>query len=152
VTGLEKTVELVPRGPRVVGPGRRERAYLEQLDALRRRLARTAERAHHVERELDTSQRLERGCQRLIDRMENGWSQDRERLDAAQAQQKRLILAMGALQKENELLQRKLELAAAEPARLAAENSRASRRKAPPQGLIARLFGKRSRRRTRSGA
>lgn len=168
-------MELVPQSvpaaprvpPRVVGPGRRERTYITRLENLQERLAGATEEHVQIKRELDTSVRLERGCQRLIDRMEVSWSEDRGRLDETQRQQKRLILSMGALQRENELLQERLELAAAPLERLAeapapepeddlAEASvsatassspaRAGRRRparpARParQGLLARLF------------
>jgi len=75
---------------RVVGPGRRERGYLAQLERLRRRAARLGGA-------LEVSQRVERGCQRRLDRLED------ELRDAHRAH-KRLALALGALQRENELL------------------------------------------------
>ena len=118
-------MELIPRAPasaprggaveapRVVGPGRRERGYLARLENLEERLSGAAAEQRKVESELETSLRLERGCQRLIDRMEVSWTEDRKRLDLAHAQQKRLVLTLGALQRENELLRERLELAAA---------------------------------------
>jgi len=160
----EKTVELIPQvplAPRVVGPGRRERSYITRLENLQQRLAGATREQVQAQRELETSVRLERGCQRLIDRMEVSWSEDRGRLDEAQRQQKRLILSMGALQRENELLRERLELAAAPVERLgagpaveAAEQSppapsqRARRRpaRAPRRGLFARLFASTSER------
>ena len=82
---VEQTVELIPRAPRVVGPGRRERGYLQRLDRLQGQLQSTGEEQRQTQRELDTSVRLERGCQRLIDRMELKWSEDRGRLHQTQS-------------------------------------------------------------------
>ena len=172
----EKIVELTPApartsadGPKVVGPGRRERGYLARLSNLEERLSKEAESRRHAERELDTSQRLERGCQRLIDRIEDRWSEDRDRLSLAEAQQKRMILALGALQRENEVLRERLELGAGATAQLAEQSGespdeddrdddrtepsprpqrsqRRSGRSAPARrpGFFARLFGARA--------
>lgn len=170
----EKIVELTPVAggslvqprvqPRVVGPGRRERGYLSRLTNLEERLSKEAEERRLIERELDVSQRLERGCQRLIDRIEDRWTEDRERLALAEGQQKRLILALGAVQRENELLRERLELGASRPEQLPEHGADsepsgptepteprepqrprgARRRTARPtarRGLFARLFG-----------
>ena len=111
---VEPNVEWIPRHPpRVVGPGRRERAYREQVREL-------GQHAGHLGRELDVSRRLERGCQRLIDRLEDRADADCDRLAEAEQRQKRLALALGALQRDNELLRERLALAAPRPARLAA--------------------------------
>jgi len=111
---------------RVVGPGRRERAYLERVAELESTLTSRA-------RELEASTRLERGCQRLIDRLEHHVDLDREQLAQLQQQQKQLILALGAAQREVEMLREQLQLAAAAPVQLAA----------PRAGWFARLLGRR---------
>ena len=78
-------VELVPGArPRPVGPGRKERAYLERIQA--------------AERELETSRLLERGTNRLLDRLE------RESVEA-RAMERKLSFALGALQAQNLALQ-----------------------------------------------
>jgi hypothetical protein len=78
-------VELVPGArPRPVGPGRKERAYLERIEA--------------AERELETSRLLERGTNRLLDRLE------RESVEA-RAMERKLSFALGALQAQNLALQ-----------------------------------------------
>ena len=111
--------------PRIVGPGRRERDYQERLRGLASALEELREREAALgrelgererlvasqARELDASTRLERGCQRLLDRLEERLGEDRARLAEAEQQQKRLILTLGALQRENELLRQRLELA-----------------------------------------
>jgi hypothetical protein len=88
----------VPLVPRVIGPGRRERRYLEQI----------AER----ERALEAAALVERGSARRLDRMERKLDAVREGALAAEQREKRLILALGALQRENELLREKLALGA----------------------------------------
>jgi hypothetical protein len=118
-----RDVELTPRPAarmRVVGPGRRERAYLERVRELE-------QRSDLLGRELDVSRRLERGCQRLIDRLEDRADADRERLAEAEQAQKRLVLALGALQRDNELLRERLALAGPAPARLSSGDRATSR-------------------------
>jgi chromosome segregation ATPase len=107
---------------RIVGPGRRERGYLERISALAGELALEGERREGLRRvleqraaELDTSLRVERGCQRRIDRLEERIDRERERLAQAERQHKRLALALGALQRENELLRERIGLAEAVP-------------------------------------
>ena len=111
---------------RIVGPGRRERAYLEQVADLEATLAARSN-------ELAASTRLERGCQRLIDRLEHHIDADREQVARLHRQQKQLILALGAAQREVELLRDQLRLAAQAPKQLAA----------PRSNWFARLFGTR---------
>jgi hypothetical protein len=111
---------------RVVGPGRRERAYLARVAELEATLAAKA-------RELDASTRLERGCQRLLDRLEHHVDLDREQLVQLQQQQKQLILALGAAQREVEMLREQLLLAAQAPRQLRAGRA----------GWLARLLGRR---------
>ena len=113
----EPVVEL-----RVVGPGRRERSYRARIAALYLDLD---ERAA----ELETARLVERGTNRLIDRVEAELERERH-------QQKRLLVAFGGLQRENEQLSAELTRARARLARLDAP--------APRRGLLARLFGARS--------
>lgn len=95
-------VELIPAAarPRPVGPGRKERAYQARIAA--------------AERELETARLLERGSNRLLDRLER---------EAAEARrmERRLSFALGALQAQNLALQAQVrELSAAEHERPAA--------------------------------
>lgn len=119
----ERVFELQPveppgnaEGPRVVGPGRRERSYQAHVARLEGELSVRA-------RELATSERLERGCQRMIDRLERDVAGGRERARLLEQQQKRLILALGAAQREVELLRERAGLA---PGSLRARLSRSS--------------------------
>ena len=100
-SGAEPVVEIVPlarrAAPRVVGPGRRERAYLE--------------RAAGLERELEAAALIERGSSRRLDRLERVVAAAGEREEEMGKKERRLILALGALQRENELLREKLSLA-----------------------------------------
>ena len=111
----EDVLSPAPRGPqvlRVVGPGRRERAYQERVAGL--------------ERELDAAALVERGSSRRLDRMERKLDAVREAALDLEQKEKRLILALGALQRENEILREKLALAL--PARR--------------RSLLARLFAR----------
>src|SRR5262249_15600946 len=101
-TAAERIYEIVP-APRVVGPGRKERAYLEKLAALGR--------------ELEAAALVERGSGRRLDRMERKLAAVREAASALEQKEHRLILALGAVQRENELLRERLVLALAPPKR-----------------------------------
>ena len=108
--------EIVPHAPppfarpRIVGPGRRERAYLERQQALQAEIA-------AYEREIETISLVERGSARRLDRMERKLAAVREAVAALDQKEKRLILALGALQRENELLRERLALALPAPAK-----------------------------------
>lgn len=127
--------ELVPApAPRVVGPGRRERAYLQRVAALERDVAlherELAERARDLAageraraeqadelarrtRELEVSALVERGAVRAATKLERKLAAaDAESVRLQQAQN-RLLVALGALQRENELLRERLALAPA---------------------------------------
>jgi len=104
--------------PRVVGPGRRERGYWKRLAALGALAERGRQRAQELElelrhshRALKTSQRIERGCQRRLDRMEDRLERREAELGEAHRAHKRLSLALGAVQREVELLRERLSLA-----------------------------------------
>lgn len=96
---------------KLVGPGRKERAYLAKVAAL--------------EREIETVALVERGSARRLDRMERKLAANREAALVLEQKEKRLILALGALQRENELLREKLALQLTAP---------------KPRGLLARLL------------
>ncbi len=70
-------------GPRVTGPGRKERAYQQRIA--------------DAERELELARLLERGANRRLDRLET------EVRDARQLE-RRLLVALGALQEQNRAL------------------------------------------------
>src|SRR5690349_11729320 len=102
----EYVLNPAPRGPqvlRIVGPGRRERAYQERVGSL--------------ERELEAASLVERGSARRLDRMERKLDAVREAALDLEQKEKRLILALGALQRENELLRERLALALPAPRR-----------------------------------
>jgi hypothetical protein len=127
----ERVVVIVPHAPdapgrpapRVVGPGRRELAYL----------ARVAE----LEREVDLASLVERGSTRRLDRMEGALDEKRREAEALAQREKRMILALGALQRENEILHERLALASRP--RPALERARAPARK-HARGFWSKLF------------
>ena len=96
---------------KLVGPGRKERAYLAKVAEL--------------EREIETIGLVERGSARRLDRMERKLAATREAALVLEQKEKRLILALGALQRENELLREKLALQLTAP---------------QPRGLLSRLL------------
>jgi hypothetical protein len=122
----ERVVELVPQAPKVVGPGRREREYQQRIAALARQEAQAREAAERLARELAVAEKVERGTQRRIDRLEDTVGREREAFQRSEEAQKRLLLALGAVQRENELLrERVLALQAASTPRLEAPGQRA---------------------------
>lgn len=149
----EPIVELRPVAPpiarpRVVGPGRLERGYLERIGALEEGLRRELDVRRAQERELETAALCERGATRAADRLER----ECERLEAERARtlaaHNRMILALGSLQRENELLRERLVLAEA-PRRELASSTQAmrapSRNQAPgatPARGWRRFFGR----------
>lgn len=155
--------------PRPIGPGRVERAYQRRIAELEGAVSETASRCgaaqgqlaatesrleasqgelRGLRGELETAGRLERGLQRHADKLE-------QRLETASQREKRLILALGSLQKENELLRERRALASAERAALlhastgraadpsprpVRQTSARKRAKAERAGLLARLL------------
>ncbi|HJM57725.1 MAG TPA: hypothetical protein QF446_10400 [Planctomycetota bacterium] len=99
----EGDVELTPR-LRIVGPGRRERQYIANVERLERE-------ALKKDSALEAATLVERGTERYVDRLEHERVADRERLQEVQAQGNRLLVAMGAMQKENERLVGELQRA-----------------------------------------
>jgi hypothetical protein len=89
---------------RVIGPGRLERGYLERIE-------RTESELEAIRRELEVAGLVERGSARLLDRVEGELKQVSE-------QKSRLLVTLGHLQRDNELLARRAQLAEARLARL----------------------------------
>jgi hypothetical protein len=153
-------VEIVPvprlAVPRPIGPGRRERAYLERVAALESDLARAeTERAdaslgeQRASRELELSSLVERGAERRLDRVEQDLVRERAELERRRQRENRLILALGALQNENRRLAHALErLKSPERAVLserASDRSRASKTRRETGGwraLLRRALGR----------
>lgn len=127
-TGTEPVVVLVPLPPRplpkVVGPGRREREYLARVGGLESTLG-------ERERELAAAALVERGSVRRLDRMERKLEAVREVVALQEQKEHRLILALGALQRENEILRERLALGLTE---------RRPRALPPRRSFLARLF------------
>jgi hypothetical protein len=162
--GLEREIVLEPRP---IGPGRIERGYQRRIAELERDVSEQSELCSTAELglassqgqilglrgELEVAARLERGLQRHADKLE-------QRLDTAEQREKRLVLALGALQKENELLRERLQLASGaqrpalgtgtnrvpEPSRRAktqpAPRAASRRAKRERSGLLARWLGR----------
>ena len=127
----EPVVELVAgeesEGPlRVIGPGRKERAYQEQI----RLLEQTAEVKAQA---LETASLIERGSMNLLDRMERQLDSGEEALERERAASRRVCVMLGALQRENEVLREEITAAKAQLARL--EGPR-------PKRLWRRLLGR----------
>lgn len=109
----ERDVVLTPFRPRVVGPGRRERTYLASLAERERALVAARADAERLARELELAERVERGTQRRMDRLEGEVAREREATQRSEEAQKRLLLALGAVQRENELLRQRVAALAA---------------------------------------
>ena len=90
--------------PRVVGPGRRELAYLQRIEGIESELL-------TARRELETADLVERGSARLLDRIER-------ELQRTSEQKNRLLVTLGVLQRDNQILARRARLAEARLARL----------------------------------
>lgn len=102
-----------PRGLRVTGPGRLERSYQRRIESLRGEVERRSKAVAHMARQLEIAGIVERGTGRLADRVERD-------LDVARQRASRLLVALGALQKENEGLRGELAQAQTRLARLEA--------------------------------
>ena len=88
----------LPRAqPRVVGPGRREQAYLRRQTELERALA-------ERERALELAALLERGTSRWAGRLEQEQAREHAELERARAERNRMLVLVGALQRDNERL------------------------------------------------
>ncbi len=124
------TRQVAPRAPvllgavRATGPGRLERGYQARIVELE-------ERARRADRELELAALLERGSARLLDRVEAD-------LARARHDENRLLVALGALQRDTAL---RAERARALEARLAVLGPA---ERAP--GWLARVFARARRR------
>lgn len=106
-----------------MGPGRKERAYMEDIAALGRRGAALSNSLRQARGELESALLIERGTQRFTDRLE-------ERLARTESQKARALVLVGSLQQEVVQMHSRLELAQGQLARLAA----------PKPGIARRLF------------
>lgn len=133
--------ERPPLRVRVVGPGRVERGYRETIEALDGQIetldgqieALDGELAG-VRGELATARLVERGSQRLIDRIEEDLGRQRGENRELRQAQARLAVGLGALQTENEALRGECEALRRRVALLDAPPTRRS--------WFARLFGR----------
>ena len=120
--------DLIPRPPvqpvRVVGPGRRERAYQEEIVALGRRGAALSTSLRNVQGDLESALLIERGTARFTDRLE-------DRLSKVESQKSRALVLVGSLQQE--VLQVRAQLERAQ--------SRLARVEPARRGLLQRLLG-----------
>jgi len=94
------------RGLRVSGPGRKERDYLRAVRELEVEVERRASALATLRREKAVAELVERGTGRWADRIER-------ELDTTRQQASRLLVTLGALQRENEGLRRALGAARA---------------------------------------
>jgi len=124
-------VELVsgaahPQELKVVGPGRKERAYKEKIHTLEHEAALN-------DRALETATLIERGSKHLMDRMERQLDSSDEALERERAASRRVCVMLGALQHENEVMREELAAARAQLAQLEAPR---------PKRLWRRLLGR----------
>jgi len=119
----EPIVELQPapsQGLRVTGPGRREREYQRRVQDLEHAADRADRELAAQQRELQVAALVERGSSRLVTRVEGELGMIRNERDELRQQGQRLVLTLGALQREAELLRGDLETAKARLATLSA--------------------------------
>ena len=109
---------------RVVGPGRRERAYQEEIVALGRRGAALSTSLRNAQGDLESALLIERGTARFTDRLE-------ERMVQVESQKSRALVLVGSLQQE--VLQVRAQLERAQ--------SRLARVEPARRGLLQRLLG-----------
>jgi hypothetical protein len=141
IDAIEREYELQPTPPRVVGPGRREQAYLDKIARLERREEEAANEAERLARELVWAERVERGTQRRVERIEAEFERVRAAAEQSEQAQKRLLLALGALQRDNEHLRQQVAaLGAGETPKLGPGRSRRSA-EAASRPLWKRLLG-----------
>ena len=129
---VERVYELPAARPRVVGPGRREQGYREQILRLEAERARAVAEQARLGEQLEWSGRVERGSQRRAERLEG-------ELRASEEAQKRLLLALGAVQRENELLRQRVDALAAAP--VAQLEAGVRGRAKAPRSFWKRVFG-----------
>ncbi|MEE8468329.1 MAG: hypothetical protein V3T22_07740, partial [Planctomycetota bacterium] len=131
------TVILRPGAPRVVGPGRRERGYQRRIAGLESEREAAGRARDVLQASLEVAQLVERGTHRLVDRLERSLEQEQVELGEVRSQGHRLMVALGALQRENRALRSAL---AQERARVLGPP-----RRIPRGGLLGRLWGGRRR-------
>ena len=132
----EPIVELQPTAPqglRVSGPGRKERDYQSRIEDLEQAALRSARLIATRKRELQMAALIERGSSRLVTRVEGELGQVRHERDELRQQGQRLVLTLGALQREAELLRKDLAQAKVRLATLSAPRMQ--------RGLWQRLTG-----------
>lgn len=95
-------------GPRVVGPGRIERDLRREVESVQGELRAERESAGRLraelemgQREIEIGRRIEHGCQRRLDRLE-------DRLAEGEQQRNRLLVSLGAMGQENRALRDRL--------------------------------------------
>ena len=88
--------------PRVTGPGRLERRYQARIEELEGREEELSHSLEETRREVELAALVERGSSRMLDKLE-------EKLERSKEQGNRLLVALGALQRENELLRAERE-------------------------------------------
>lgn len=99
-----------PGAARIVGPGRREIAYLARVSGLEARLQEVEATRASQSRALEAAALVDRGNSRRMDRLEGALGREREVVRALEQREKRWVLALGALQRENELLRERLAI------------------------------------------
>jgi hypothetical protein len=149
-----RVVEIVPvprlTVPRPIGPGRRERAYLARVARLESELARSeadrgdaTQREEQALRELELASLLERGAERRLDRVEVELARERAELERREQREHRLILALGALENENQRLVQALQrLESKERIALPERASKGSRDSGGWRALVRRVLGR----------
>lgn len=107
------TVELLPATPpahlRVTGPGRREREYRTRIADLYQDLGTARTELAESHRSLEVAQLVERGTSRLLDRLENDLAARADEIERIRQQGHRLLVTLGALQRENAGLRAELD-------------------------------------------
>ena len=132
----EPIVELQPAPARVLkvtGPGRRERDYQVRITDLEHAAQKSAREIDARKRELEMAALVERGSSRLVTRVEGELGLIRQERDHLRQQGQRLVLTLGALQREAELLRKDLQRAKGRLSTLSAPSVQ--------QGLWQRLTG-----------
>lgn len=133
----EPVVLLRPGEARVVGPGRRERGYQRRIAGLESEREAAGRARDTLQAEMEVALLVERGAHRLLDRLERSLEQEKVELGEVRSQGHRLMVALGALQRENRALRSALQQ---ERARVLGPPRRTSR-----GGLLGRLWGGRRR-------
>lgn len=153
----EPVVLLQQGAARVVGPGRRERAYQDRIAGLETEREADDQARAALGAEVEMARLVERGTGRLVDRLERSLEQGQAELGEVRSQGHRLMVALGALQRENRALRAELErgdLERGELERASLDGGRPERvrarlletpRHASRGGLLRRLWGGRRR-------